>query len=112
MKYTIIILVNATHQWLSLSRTERDLFVEKELNEIFKRYGDTCKIKLFDSDFTNSTVSDFIIVETQNLEQFGYMMGYLRESKTFAMPYFEVKDLIIGVPNNFRGSMDIANVRA
>ncbi|MFP3597000.1 darcynin family protein [Chryseobacterium sp. SIMBA_029] len=112
MNYAIIILVNATSQWLSLSRTERDTFVDKELNGIFKKFKRTCNVKLFDSDFTNASVSDFMIVETDSLEQFGYLMGYLRESKTFAKPYFEVKDLIIGVPNKFRGSMDIQDVSA
>jgi Darcynin, domain of unknown function len=111
MNYTILILVNATPQWLSLQRSERDHFVETELQPIFAKYGHSCNIRLFDSDFTNPGVSDFIIVETEDLKEFGFMMGYLRESKTFAAPYFDIKDLIVGVPNNFRGSLDIADIR-
>jgi hypothetical protein len=111
MNYTILILVNATPQWLSLQRSERDHFVENEIRPIFAKYGDSCKIKLFDSDFTNPSISDFMIVETEDLQAFGFMMGYLRESKTFATPYFELKELIVGVPNNFRGSLDIMDVQ-
>ncbi|WP_212004494.1 darcynin family protein [Chitinophaga sp. HK235] len=110
MNYTIIILINATPQWLTLPRKERDRFVQNEVNPIFDKFADKCKVKLFDSDFTCAGVSDFVIIETGNLEDFGYLMGYLRESKTFAVPYFEVKNIITGVPNNFRGSLDIADI--
>jgi len=111
MNYTILLLVNATSSWLSLSRTQRDHFVENELRPILTKYSRSCTISLFDCDFTNPNVSDFMIVETEDLKEFGFMMGYLRESKTFATPYFEIKELIVGVPNNFRGSMDIADIK-
>ncbi|HVI43213.1 MAG TPA: darcynin family protein [Chitinophaga sp.] len=110
MKYTILILVNATNQWLSMPRHERDVFVETEVRPIFDKYRDACDIKLFDADFTNSNVSDFLIVETSDMNAFGYMIGYLRESKTFAVPYFSIRELIIGVPNNFRGSLSIGDI--
>ncbi|WP_428330584.1 darcynin family protein [Mucilaginibacter sp.] len=110
MEYTILILVNATNQWLSLPRAERDEFVEKELQPILKKYSSSCNVKLYDSDFTHPAVSDFLIIETNDLKEYGYMIGYLRESKTFAVPYFEIKDLIVGVNNNFRGSLSIGNI--
>lgn len=111
MNYTILVLVNASHAWLSLKREERDLFVEKELQPVLQKYSDTCEIDIFDCDFTHASVSDFLIIKTTNLSDWGYLMGYLRESKTFAAPYFEVKDIVIGVPNNFRGSMNIDDIR-
>jgi hypothetical protein len=111
MTYTILILVNATPAWLTLSRIERDRFVEHELRPILGKYAHSCTIRLFDCDFTNPDVSDFMIVETAEMKDFGFLMGYLRESGTFAVPYFEIKNLIIGVPNNFRGSIGIADVK-
>jgi len=110
MTYTILVLANTTPSWLCLSRTERDHFVENEIRPILTKYAHSCTVRLFDCDFTNPGISDFMIIETKNMAEFGYMMGYLRESKTFAVPYFEIKDLIIGVPNNFRGSLDLANI--
>lgn len=112
MKYTILILVNATSQWLLLPRSARDAFVENELQPILKKFSSSCNIRLFDSDFTHSKISDFLIIETDDLNEYGYLIGYLRESKTFAAPYFEIIDLIIGVNNNFRGSLDIQDVTA
>lgn len=110
MQYTILILVKASHPWLSMPRAERDLFVENEIRPILSKYSDSCSIRLFDCDFTNAEVSDFFIIETADLIQYGYLIGYLRESKTLAVPYFEIKNIVIGVPNNFRGSMEVAKL--
>ncbi|NSL88698.1 darcynin family protein [Chitinophaga solisilvae] len=110
MEYTILVLVNATSLWLSMPRTERDSFVEKEVRPILNHFSDRCNIRLYDADFTNAAISDFLIVETNDLSAFGFMMGYLRESKTFAAPYFTVQQLVVGVANNFRGSMDVKDL--
>lgn len=110
MQYTILILAKASHQWLSMTRTTRDQFIENELRPLLGHFSTAMTIKLYDCDFTHAAISDFIILETSDLEKFGYLVGYLRESKTFAVPYFEVKDIVIGVPNNFRGSIDIADI--
>lgn len=110
MNYTILLLVKATPQWLTLPRTQRDQFVQTEVRAVLDKFSDQCSIRLFDCDFTHAQVSDFMIIETGNLEQYGYLTGYLRESKTLAVPYFEIKDIIIGVPNNFRGSMNIDDI--
>ncbi|SKA47671.1 Darcynin, protein of unknown function [Chitinophaga eiseniae] len=111
MNYTIILLVKATPQWLTLPRPERDLFVQTEVRAVLDKFADQCSIRLFDCDFTHAHVSDFMIIETTNLEQYSYLIGYLRESKTLAVPYFEIKDIIVGVPNNFRGPMNIDDIR-
>jgi hypothetical protein len=112
MKYTIVLLANATPQWMSLSREDRDQFVETEIRAILEKFKSSCRVRLFDSDFTHATVSDFMIIETDDLMAFGYLMGYLRESKTFAAPFFTVRELVVGVDNNFRGSINIGEVVA
>lgn len=111
MRYTIVILLNATPLWLSKSRAERDEFVNVELGPVLNHFSASCKVSLFDSDFTHAKVSDFMLVETDELETYGLMMGYLRESATLAAPYFVIQELVVGVANNFRGSMEIADLR-
>jgi mRNA-degrading endonuclease RelE of RelBE toxin-antitoxin system len=111
MTYTILILTKTSSQWLTLPREKRDLFVQTELLPIFAKFAKTCSVKLYDSDFSNAHISDFVIIETENLEEYGHLMGYLRESKTFSIPYFEVKDIIIGTPNNFRGSLSVSDIQ-
>lgn len=94
--YTILVLMNATPKWLSLTRDERSKFVEKELTPIFARVGETVNIRMFDSEYFHSSVSDFIIVSTTNLDEYKLFIELLRDTKVYGAPYFEIKDIIMG----------------
>lgn len=99
--YTILVLMNATPQWLSLSREERSKFVEKELTPIFVRVGKTVNVRLFDSEYFHATVSDFMIVSTTSLSDYKLLIELMRDSKVYGVPYFEIRDIIAGQENLF-----------
>jgi len=99
--YTILVLMNATPIWLSLTRDERSEFVEKELTPIFVRVSETVNIRLFDSEYFHSSVSDFMIVTTTNLDDYKLLIELLRDTKIYGVPYFEIKDIIVGQENLF-----------
>ncbi len=94
--YTILVLMNATPEWLTLTRDERTEFVENELNPIFVKVGETVTIQTFDSEYFHSSVSDFMIVTTTNLDDYKLMIEMLRDTKVYGIPYFEIKDIIVG----------------
>lgn len=99
--YVVLVLMNATPQWLTLTREERSKFVEKDLSPIFIRVGKTVNVRLFDSEYFHSSVSDFMIVSTTNLDDYKLMIELLRDTKVYSAPYFEVKDIIVGQENLF-----------
>ena len=99
--YTILVLMNATPKWLSLTRDKRSKFVEKELTPIFVRVSKTVSVHLFDSEYFHSSVSDFMIVTTTNLDDYKLLIELLRDTKVYAAPYFEIKDIIVGQENLF-----------
>lgn len=99
--YTILVLMNATPQWLSLSRDERSGFFDKELNPILSKAAKTIDIRFFDSEYFNSSVSDFMIVNTQKLDDYKLLIERLRDTKIYSVPYFEIKDIVIGQENLF-----------
>ena len=99
--YTILILMNASYQWLSLTREERSKFVEKELTPIFTRVSKTVSIQLFDSEYFHASVSDFMIVNTTSLDDYKMFIELLRDTKVYGTPYFEIKDIIVGQENLF-----------
>lgn len=99
--YTILVLMNATPKWLSLSRDERSQFVEKELTPIFVRVSQTVTVQLFDSEYFHASVSDFMIVTTTKLDDYKLMIELLRDTKVYGVPYFEIKDIITGQENLF-----------
>jgi hypothetical protein len=99
--YTILVLMNATPKWLSLSRNERGKFVEKELTPIILQVGKTVKVSFYDSEYFHASVSDFMIVNTTVLDDYKLLIELLRDTKIYGIPYFEIKDIIVGQENLF-----------
>ncbi|RFS14992.1 darcynin family protein [Emticicia sp. C21] len=99
--YTILVLMNATPQWLSLTRNQRSQFFEKQVMPIFQKVGQAVEVKLFDSEYFHAKVSDFMIISTENLNQYKLLIELLRDSKIYGVPYFEIVDIIVGQENLF-----------
>ena len=99
--YTILVLMNATPKWLSLSRDERSKFFEEKVKPIFQKVGKTVKVGLYDSEYFHSKVSDFMLVNTTNLEDYKLLIELLRDTKIYGEPYFEIIDIIVGQENLF-----------
>ena len=101
-KYTILLLMRAMPSWLSLSRAERNHFFEETVAPILSRYSEVCHVRVFDSEYFHGVVSDFMVVETNDLEQYSFMIEAMRDTEIFSIPYFDLKDIIVGVENGFR----------
>ena len=48
--YTILLLLNATPQWLSLTREARSDFFEKQVIPVFREIGRSTQAKFYDSE--------------------------------------------------------------
>jgi len=99
--YTILVLMNATPQWLSLTRDQRSQFFETQLMPVFQKVGKSVEVRLFDSEYFHAKVSDFMIITTHNLNQYKMLIELLRDTKIYGIPYFEIVDLIVGQENLF-----------
>ena len=99
--YTVLFLMNATPKWLSLSRDDRSKFFEKEVVPIFQQVGNTVQVQLYDSEYFHSSVSDFMIVTTNKLDDYKLLVERLRDTKLYGVPYFDIKDIIVGQENLF-----------
>lgn len=99
--YTILVLMNATPQWLSLTRDQRSQFFEKQVMPIFQEVGQSVDVKLFDSEYFHAKVSDFMIITTSHLNQYKLLIELLRDSKIYGVPYFEIVEIIVGQENLF-----------
>lgn len=110
MTYTIVLLLNATRHWFALPCEEKDDFVAKELHQLFKKHLDANKVKLFDNHYTHATISDFLIVETDNVLEYTYLLEAIKESTTFGAPLFSIKELAMGVDNHFQDAVGLQYV--
>ncbi len=99
--YTILVLMNATPKWLSLPRGERSRFVESELVPIIQRVSKTVKISFYDSEYFHSSVSDFMIINTTVLDDYKLLIELLRDTGIYGIPYFGIRDIIVGQENLF-----------
>ena len=50
-----------------------------------------------------------MVIETGNLEHYQQLIERLRDSKVYAEPYFDVKDIIVGQENRFEDFNEIFN---
>lgn len=99
--YTVLVLMNATPQWLSLTREQRTGFFETSVAPAFQSVGKTVSVRLFDSEYFHATVSDFMIITAENLEDYQELIERLRDTRIYGAPYFEIKDVIVGQENRF-----------
>lgn len=99
--YTVLLLMNATPQWLSLSRDQRSRFFEKEVMPALLQAAKTTTFRLFDSEYFHAGVSDFMVIETRSLSDYQEVIERLRDSKIYGAPYFEIRDIIVGQENRF-----------
>jgi len=100
--YTVLILMNATPGWLSLSRDDRSKFFEESVTPAFKKVSQTIKVQLFDSEYFHAKVSDFMIVTTHNFEDYKFLIELIRDTKIYSAPYFDIIDIIVGQEDAFR----------
>ncbi|WP_192348877.1 darcynin family protein [Algoriphagus sp. Y33] len=99
--YTVLVLLNAKPHWLALTRDQRSEFVEKELVPIFDRVSKNVSVRFFDSEYFHASISDFLILNATELEGYKLFIELLRDTKVYSIPYFEIKDIIIGQENLF-----------
>jgi hypothetical protein len=99
--YTILVLMNATPAWLSLSRDDRSKFFEKAVAPAFVKAGESVRVRMFDSEYFNARVSDFLVIETMSLDNYKLLIELLRDTKIYSEPYFQIVEIIPGQENLF-----------
>lgn len=102
MQYTILILLKALPAWLAMSREERNGFTEKTLVPIFEKYAEALHISYHDSEAFHAEISDFMIIKTTDMKSYYFFIEELRDTPVFARPYFELKDLIMGLEDGYK----------
>ena len=101
MKYTIFMLLTATPAWLSLTREQRNEFVEGTLGPIVAKYEERVKVRFFDAEAFSARCSDIATFEVNDLKDYYYLLEELRDTAMFAQPYFQVNEIIPSIENGF-----------
>ncbi|MGI0115544.1 darcynin family protein [Zooshikella sp. RANM57] len=99
-KYTFFVHMNATKEWLSLSREERTQYFESIQTDIFSKYP-SVSIKLYDVEAFSSKCSDIAVYETESIQDYYFLIDALRDSKIYTVPYFEIVDIFPAIEEGF-----------
>ncbi|GLX79013.1 darcynin [Thalassotalea insulae] len=99
-KYTFFVHMNATKEWLSLSRTARNEYFTHTLGEIFARYP-SVSLRLYDAEAFTTKCSDIAVYETEVIQDYYFLIDALRDSKIFTVPYFEIVDIFPAIEEGF-----------
>ena len=97
--YTILMMMTATSAWLGQSRQERAIFTATVIQPVLERYADRVHVRFYDAEAFAAHCSDFAIFTTCDLKDYYFMIEALRDTALFAVPYFAVNDVLIGLEN-------------
>lgn len=102
MTYTVLLLYSVTREWLALSPGARETFDEKTLGPLLKKYEGRVQARLYDAEAFTARRSDFALFEAADLRDFYFLLGELRGTAFYTVPYIDVRNLIVGVEGGFR----------
>ncbi|MBV1774960.1 hypothetical protein KSF73_04455 [Burkholderiaceae bacterium DAT-1] len=102
MKYTIVITYSFSTDWLKKSWEARSEYEKRHVRPIFAEYAGKVSARFFDAEAFSATHSDFMILETEDLRWYYYLIEGLRESQLIKDELVEFKDFIIGIEDGFR----------
>lgn len=104
---TVFMLLEATPQWLSLSRQQRADYFGKVIMPIFGRFADTIRVRLFDSEYFHARVSDILMLETASMSDYRLLIEMLRDTEIYGVPYFKVSEIIPAKENGFKEADEV-----
>ncbi len=98
----VLLMLKATPKWWVMSKEYRLNMFKNFFYPILSNYTDSIQINVFNAEAFHSKVSDFIVLETTELDKYYEFLQDLKASKLFAREYFELQDIIMGVENGFK----------
>lgn len=100
MKMTLFLLMEATPDWLRLSREKRAAIAEPALSNALAGLGATARH--FDAEAFHARVSDIAVLEAPSAKEAYFVMERLRDSPLIAEGYFRMTDIIPAFEDGFR----------
>ena len=102
--YSIFLLVRATPEWLALTPRDRFAFLEEEIQSRLAAHP-TVSLRFWDVEHFSARVSDVLLFETQDLDQYRSLIEGIRET-LFWDHYFEVLEILPGIENAYAEQRD------
>ncbi|SDC91604.1 Darcynin, protein of unknown function [Paenibacillus sp. UNCCL117] len=101
LQYGVIVLLEFSPSWLSLSRENRRELAGG-LYAIIGKYAGQVHVEYYDADAFHGSCSDYVVCRTADLKHYHYMWEEIRDSPVYAGGYMRIKDVITGIRNGYQ----------
>jgi hypothetical protein len=102
MKYTILLLLKATPKWWGMSKEYRADMYQRFVFPLLASHAGHMRVQVFNSGAFHAKISDFLSIETENLEKYYQFLHQLKAAPLFSGGFFELEDVVMGAENGFR----------
>ncbi|MEV4443435.1 darcynin family protein [Streptomyces sp. NPDC049577] len=102
MKYGIVLTYTVTERWLALSREERNAMRAAHIEPAFAAHADRVKARFFDAEAFSGRISDFAVLETEDLGAYYFLIEALRDTPVIAEGYLAFDEVFLGVEDGFQ----------
>lgn len=100
MKYVFFLVLRATPAWLRLSREQRRAASARHLTPLFDG-NEAVRMRYFDAEAFSAACSDVMMIETGDPKHYYFLIERMRDSPMFAVPYFEVEQIIPSIEDGY-----------
>jgi hypothetical protein len=98
-KYTFFMHLKTRDAWLQLSREDRLKYLGRNVFAALQKYP-AVKMRHFDAESYTARLSDVVMIETTDLQQYDFFIDVLRDLE-FWHKYFDVLDIIPAVEGGY-----------
>lgn len=99
--YTIVVCYDFAKEWLDKSRAERKAFETTHVAPILMKYEGRLRRRAFDAESFTTEFSDFLLIETDDLPAYYFLIEELRQSPLFTKGLASIKKIFMGIEDGF-----------
>ncbi|MEU3778819.1 darcynin family protein [Streptomyces sp. NPDC032472] len=102
MNHGIVLTYTLTPRWLALSRAERNQMRSTHIEPLFAAYADRITARFYDAEAFNGRVSDFAVLETEDLGAYYFLIEAMRDTPLISDGYLILGEILVGVRDGFQ----------
>jgi hypothetical protein len=99
--YTIVVCYDFAKEWLDKSREQRKAFETDHVAPILMKYAGRLKRRAYDAESFTTEFSDFMLIETDDLPAYYFMIEELRQSPLFTQGLASIKKIFMGIEDGY-----------
>ena len=101
LTYTIVLCYNFAREWLDKTREERKRFEKDYVAPILVKYDGRLRRRAYDAEAYTAEFSDFMIIDTEDLPAYYFMIEELRQSPLFTSGLATIEKIFMGIEDGY-----------